>query len=181
MFGVGTGEVLLILVIAMLVVGPERMVSFAKQMGEWVAKFRAQTDSVTSEFKEALSLDPEALLKDVISEAEEVKATVSQVAAEARTAADTTESAQPSEIPVAASARADAGRGFAEGETSSTAWKPEPVASSAPDDDTAVAVELVDDAQRAADHAEPTVLDGPVVVWEEDAADSDTGSDHREG
>ena len=57
MFGVGSGEIILILVIAMLVVGPERMVTFARDAGEMLAKFRRETDSVTSEFKEALSLD----------------------------------------------------------------------------------------------------------------------------
>lgn len=57
MFGIGTGEVLVILVIAMLVVGPERMVELAQQLGAIVAKFRAETDSVTREFREALSLE----------------------------------------------------------------------------------------------------------------------------
>lgn len=55
--GVGVGELLLILVIAMLVVGPERMVEVAGQMGRMLAKFREQSDSITREFKEAFTLE----------------------------------------------------------------------------------------------------------------------------
>ncbi len=57
MFGIGTGEILLILVIAMLVVGPERMVEFSRTMGHMVAQFRRTTDEATKEFKEAFAVD----------------------------------------------------------------------------------------------------------------------------
>jgi len=57
MFGIGTGELLVILVIAVLVVGPERMVQFASQLGKWLAQFRQTTDSVTKDFREAFSLE----------------------------------------------------------------------------------------------------------------------------
>ncbi len=60
MLGIGTGEILLILVIATLVVGPEQMVSFARDMGQLLAKFRQETDGVTEEFREALSMEPGA-------------------------------------------------------------------------------------------------------------------------
>lgn len=55
--GVGMGELLLILVIAMLVVGPERIAEVAGQMGRMLAKFREQSDSITREFKEAFTLE----------------------------------------------------------------------------------------------------------------------------
>ena len=57
MFGVGTGEIIAILAIAVLVVGPERMVEFARSAGKFIAQFRQQTDSVTKEFREAFSLE----------------------------------------------------------------------------------------------------------------------------
>lgn len=57
MFGVGTGEILLILVIALLVVGPERMAEFGAQLGRALAKFRQETDSMTQEFREAFALE----------------------------------------------------------------------------------------------------------------------------
>lgn len=57
--GVGVGELLLILVIAMMIVGPERMVELAGQLGRMLAKFREQSDSITREFKEAFTLELE--------------------------------------------------------------------------------------------------------------------------
>ena len=58
MFGIGTGEIILILIIAALVVGPEKMVEFAGQLGRFIAQFTRETESVTKEFREALSLEP---------------------------------------------------------------------------------------------------------------------------
>ena len=57
MFGIGSGEIDMILVVAMVVVGPERMVQFAQDAGRILAKFRQQTDGLTQEFREALALD----------------------------------------------------------------------------------------------------------------------------
>jgi len=56
-FGIGTAELLLIMVIAMLVVGPERMVTLARDAGRALAKFRQITESVTKEFRETFSLE----------------------------------------------------------------------------------------------------------------------------
>lgn len=67
MFGIGIGEIILILVIGTLVVGPERMVSFARDAGRILAKFRRETDSVSQEFREALELDE---LRGVLNEAQ---------------------------------------------------------------------------------------------------------------
>ena len=58
-FGVGTSELLVILVIAMLVVGPERMVKLARDAGKTLAKFRQISESVTREFRETFSLEAE--------------------------------------------------------------------------------------------------------------------------
>ena len=57
MFGIGTGEILLILFIAVLVVGPEKTVQFARQFGEFIAKFRRESEEVTREFREVLTLE----------------------------------------------------------------------------------------------------------------------------
>ncbi len=59
MFGIGTGELILILVIAMLVVGPERMVEYSRRGGRLLAKIRAQTSEVSKEFREALDASPD--------------------------------------------------------------------------------------------------------------------------
>jgi len=57
MFGIGLPELLTILVLATIFLGPEGMVKFAGDLGRWLAKFRRETESVTREFKEAFNLE----------------------------------------------------------------------------------------------------------------------------
>lgn len=66
MFGIGTWELILIVIIAMLVIGPEKTVEFTRRGGQLLAKLRSQTDQVTKEFREALATESEELsdLKD---------------------------------------------------------------------------------------------------------------------
>jgi Tat protein translocase TatB subunit len=99
MFGIGIGEIILILVIGTLVVGPERMVAFARDAGRMLAKFRRETDSVSQEFREALELDDirEALteaqseLQDVARDLKNTQREVAAIAAETEaTVADVT-------------------------------------------------------------------------------------------
>jgi sec-independent protein translocase protein TatB len=73
MFGIGTGEIIAILVITALVVGPEKMVELAGQLGRMVAKLRQQTDSMSKEFREALSIEElQEALDDAKREASEL-------------------------------------------------------------------------------------------------------------
>jgi Sec-independent protein translocase protein TatA len=66
MFGIGTGEIIAILVITALVIGPEKMVELAGELGRMVGKLRQQTDSMSKEFREALSLEE---LQEALDEA----------------------------------------------------------------------------------------------------------------
>lgn len=103
--GVGVGELLLILVIAMLVVGPERMVELSGQMGRMLAKFREQSDSITREFKEAFTLDLDEDEADTDSATAQAATTTSELAdgaaaalsAGAVTATEANEASAPAE------------------------------------------------------------------------------------
>lgn len=53
MFGIGTGELLLLLVIALIVLGPERMPKLARDLGRAMAEFRRTSDELRSEFLNA--------------------------------------------------------------------------------------------------------------------------------
>src|SRR5574341_1189267 len=53
MFGIGTGELLLLLVIALLVLGPERMPKLARDLGKTVGDLRKTSDELRSEFLNA--------------------------------------------------------------------------------------------------------------------------------
>jgi len=56
MFGIGTEELLLILVIALVVLGPERMPKLARDLGRMVADFRRTSDELRNEFLNADSI-----------------------------------------------------------------------------------------------------------------------------
>lgn len=53
MFGIGTEELMLILVIALVVLGPERMPKLARDLGKMVGEFRKTSDDLRNEFLNA--------------------------------------------------------------------------------------------------------------------------------
>jgi len=59
--GIGTGELIVILAITALVVGPDKMVKWARDAGRLIAKLRQETESIRGEFAEALDVDVGAL------------------------------------------------------------------------------------------------------------------------
>lgn len=59
MFGIGMPEMLLILAIALIVIGPKKLPDLAKSLGRALAEFKR----ATSELKESLEIDSE--LKDI--------------------------------------------------------------------------------------------------------------------
>jgi len=59
MFGIGMPEMLLILAIALIVIGPKKLPDLAKSLGRAFAEFK----QATSELKESLEIDDE--LKDI--------------------------------------------------------------------------------------------------------------------
>ncbi|KFA93342.1 Sec-independent protein translocase protein TatB [Archangium violaceum] len=46
MFNIGAGELILIVVVALLVLGPQKLPEFARTIGKFVREFRRQTDEV---------------------------------------------------------------------------------------------------------------------------------------
>ena len=56
MFGIGTEELMLILVIALVVLGPERMPKLARDLGRMVGEFRKTSDDLRNEFLNADSI-----------------------------------------------------------------------------------------------------------------------------
>jgi sec-independent protein translocase protein TatB len=50
----GTGEVLVILVVALLVLGPEKLPGAARQAGRWLGELRRVSSGFQSELRDAL-------------------------------------------------------------------------------------------------------------------------------
>jgi sec-independent protein translocase protein TatB len=89
MFGIGMPEMLLILAIALIVIGPKKLPDLAKSLGRAFAEFRR----ATSELKETFEIDDEL---------KEVKSTFDHVGKEVKEAMDVTSDAGTGDQDVSA-------------------------------------------------------------------------------
>jgi len=58
MFGLGFGEILIILVLALLLLGPSKLPEAAKQLGKGLRDFRKATDDLKQQFEGELYAEP---------------------------------------------------------------------------------------------------------------------------
>jgi len=57
MFGLGMGEVVIILVLALILLGPQKLPDAAKQLGKGLREFRKATEDLKSQFETELYSD----------------------------------------------------------------------------------------------------------------------------
>ena len=57
MFGIGWQELLIIAIVALLVVGPNKLPDLAKSLGKGFREFKKATDDMTGDLKDALKED----------------------------------------------------------------------------------------------------------------------------
>jgi len=57
MFGLGFGEILIILVLALILLGPARLPDVAKQLGKGLRDFRKATDDLKGQFEREMYVD----------------------------------------------------------------------------------------------------------------------------
>jgi Tat protein translocase TatB subunit len=75
-FGIGIWELLSILIVILLVIGPERLPKVARQLGKYYRSFRRVTTNLTGEFKKAIDWEEDEELKNTV---EDIKADVQDV------------------------------------------------------------------------------------------------------
>jgi TatA/E family protein of Tat protein translocase len=59
MFGIGMPELLLILALALIVLGPKKLPELARALGKGMAEFRRATDELKDEFRQLKKEPPE--------------------------------------------------------------------------------------------------------------------------
>lgn len=80
MFGIGMPELLVILAIALIVLGPRKLPEIARALGKGIAEFRRATDELKEELRQAeqeVESSPEATSKDDPSLEEKAEAPAS--------------------------------------------------------------------------------------------------------
>lgn len=85
MFDIGFWEIIFILLIALVVVGPERLPKLAYTVGKWVGKGRAMVSSVKSEIDREMKLEE---LKQVLEEQKKSLNPLEEIIEEGRTTAE---------------------------------------------------------------------------------------------
>lgn len=87
MFDLGFSKLLVIGLVALMVLGPERLPRVAKQAGQWLAKMRKYVDDVKSDFAKQADLDELRKLQTEVTSAaqtlkDSVQSTVDQTQSE---------------------------------------------------------------------------------------------------
>ena len=72
MFDIGFWELVIIAVIALLVVGPDKIPAFAQQAGKWIGKIRRLKNNLQRELKQELSLDEGKEFKQQLSDLDDL-------------------------------------------------------------------------------------------------------------
>jgi len=58
-FGIGMQELIIIVIIALLVVGPKKLPDMAKSLGKGLNEFRRAAEGLTEDIKETIKVDDE--------------------------------------------------------------------------------------------------------------------------
>ena len=92
MFNVGAGEIAVILVLALIVLGPDKLPSAARQAGKYLSEFRRMSEGFQRELRDAMDFDGAKPQSGTMAPVK--KAEVADVA-EAERSAETTTDGEP--------------------------------------------------------------------------------------
>jgi sec-independent protein translocase protein TatB len=89
MFDIGFSEMVVLAVVALVVLGPERLPKVAKQAGQWMGKLRRYVDDVKSDINRQMELTELRNLQSQITDAaRDIESSVKSAATEVQTSFD---------------------------------------------------------------------------------------------
>ncbi len=74
MFGIGMQELIIILVVALIFIGPKKLPDLAKALGKGVAQFKSAMDDVKGTFDEGIKKEINQVKDSILEDKNEVKA-----------------------------------------------------------------------------------------------------------
>lgn len=94
MFDIGFTEMLVIAVVALVVIGPERLPKVARQTGQWIAKLRRYVDDVKADFNRQVELTELRNIKSQVEDAaKSIESSVTSAVADTQASFDSVQSA----------------------------------------------------------------------------------------
>ena len=90
LFGIGFPELVTILIIAGLVMGPQRIAKFARQLGKWTAQLQNISRGFMNQLTSELDAEEMADLKDAMSEIQDLRQQLTDLRGEMTAAASQT-------------------------------------------------------------------------------------------
>ena len=74
--GMGWPEIVLIIIVALIIVGPDKLPEYTKNFGKYYRKFRNMTNGVTKDFKQAINLGDDDEPLSLTDELDSIKASL---------------------------------------------------------------------------------------------------------
>jgi sec-independent protein translocase protein TatB len=99
-FGIGMQELIIILVVALIFIGPKKLPDLAKALGKGVAQFKGAMDDVKGTFDEGIKKEMSQVKDSVLEDKNDGKAQISDGDKTAGKPADPYEAAEKKDKPV---------------------------------------------------------------------------------
>jgi Tat protein translocase TatB subunit len=77
-FGIGMQELIIILVVALIFIGPKKLPDLAKALGKGVAQFKSAMDDVKGTFDEGIKKEMNQVKDSILEDKPNVKSTASE-------------------------------------------------------------------------------------------------------